>query len=121
MLTRVLIQNVSNRQIKAARALIGWSQEHLTVASGVSLPTVKRLESCDGMLGGRQSTRDRLIAALCQAGIVFIGDDGEGLGVRLRAKSSRDPALNPSGGRGENSPKQCSKLTAHEADQTELR
>jgi transcriptional regulator with XRE-family HTH domain len=86
MLTRVSNQNVSNRQIKAARALVGWSQEHLTAASGVSLPTVKRLESCDGLLGGRQATRDRLIAALRQAGIIFIDEDDQGAGVRLRAK-----------------------------------
>jgi hypothetical protein len=85
MLTRVSIKNVSNRQIKAARALVGWSQEHLTAASGVSLPTVKRLESADGLLGGRQSTRDRLIAALASAGIVFIDEDDLGAGVRLRS------------------------------------
>ncbi len=87
MLTRVTIQNVSNRQIKAARALVGWSQEHLTAASGVSLPTVKRLESADGLLGGRPGTRDRLIDALARAGIVFIDEDGQGAGVRLRSKS----------------------------------
>ena len=86
MLTRVSIQNVSNRQIKAARALVGWSQEHLTAASGVSLPTVKRLESADGLLGGRQGTRERLIAALASAGIIFIDEDGLGAGVRLRSK-----------------------------------
>jgi hypothetical protein len=86
MLNRVSSQNVSNRQIKAARALVGWSQEHLTAASGVSLPTVKRLESTDGLLGGRPATRDRLIAALASAGIVFIDEDDLGPGVRLRAR-----------------------------------
>ncbi len=88
MLTRVMVQNVSNRQIKAARALIGWSQEHLTAASGVSLPTIKRLESTDGLLGGRQGTRDRLIDALAKAGIIFIDEDSEGAGVRLRIRSN---------------------------------
>lgn len=92
MLTRVSIQNVSNRQIKAARALVGWSQEHLTAASGVSLPTVKRLESADGLLGGRQGTRERLIDALGRAGIVFIHDGDEGPGVRLRARAAGEPA-----------------------------
>jgi transcriptional regulator with XRE-family HTH domain len=87
MLIRVSNQNVSNRQIKAARALIGWSQEHLTAASGVSLPTIKRLESADGLLGGRQATRDRLIAALADAGVIFIDSDEEGPGVRLRLMS----------------------------------
>lgn len=92
MLTRVSIQNVSNRQIKAARALVGWSQEHLTAASGVSLPTVKRLESADGLLGGRQGTRERLIDALARAGIVFIHDGDEGPGVRLRARTAVETA-----------------------------
>jgi len=87
MLLQVSIQNVSNRQIKAARALVGWSQERLTAASGVSLPTVKRLESTDGLLGGRQGTRERLIAALARAGIVFINEDDQGAGVRLRART----------------------------------
>ena len=85
MLTRVSIQNVSNRQIKAARALVGWSQEHLTAASGVSLPTIKRLESADGLLGGRANTRERLLSALAAAGIIFIDGGDEGPGVRLRA------------------------------------
>ena len=86
MLIQVSIPNVSNRQIKAARALVGWSQERLTVASGVSLPTVKRLESADGLLGGRQGTRERIIAALARAGVIFIHEDDQGPGVRLRAK-----------------------------------
>ena len=93
MLIRVSNQNVSNRQIKAARALIGWSQEHLTAASGVSLPTIKRLESADGLLGGRQITRDRLIAALAGAGVIFIDSDDEGPGVRLRLRSALEPGL----------------------------
>ncbi len=92
MLTRVSIQNVSNRQIKAARALVGWSQENLTTASGVSLPTVKRLESADGLLGGRQGTRERLIAALASAGIIFIDEDGLGAGVRLRSGPAKGVA-----------------------------
>jgi len=47
---------------------------------------VKRLESADGLLGGRQGTRERLIAALASAGIIFIDEDGLGAGVRLRSK-----------------------------------
>jgi len=92
MLTRTPMPNVSNRQLKAARALVGWSQEHLTAASGVSLPTVKRLESVDGLLGGRPGTRERLIEALAKAGIIFIHEDDQGPGVRLRARSSNASA-----------------------------
>ena len=78
------IPKVSIQQLKAARALIGWSQERLATASGVSVPTIKRLEAVDGPLGGRNSTGQRLIAALEAAGVIFIDENGEGPGVRLR-------------------------------------
>jgi len=75
---------VSIRQLKAARALVGWSQADLADASGVSLPTVKRLEMADGELRGRESTGDALVAALEAAGAVFVAENGGGAGVRLR-------------------------------------
>lgn len=73
------------RQIKAARALLAWSQETLAEQSGVSLPTVRRLEAQDGALGGRQDTGLKLQAALEKAGIDFqTADDGsERVCVRL--------------------------------------
>jgi predicted transcriptional regulator len=80
----VSILKVSIGQVKAARALIGWSQEALAVASGVSLPTIKRLEAEGGSLGGRTSTGGKLTDALTQAGVIFIDENGEGPGVRLR-------------------------------------
>ena len=78
------ILKVSIQQVKAARALVGWSQERLAIASGVSVPTIKRLEAVDGPLGGRNATGERLIAALEAAGVIFIDENGEGPGVRLR-------------------------------------
>lgn len=70
--------------MKAARALLGWSQEDLADAADISLPTVKRLEAAGGALGGRPQTVDRLRTALEQAGAVFISENGGGPGVRLR-------------------------------------
>ena len=84
------IQKVSIRQLKAARALLGWSQEDLARIAGVSLPTVKRLESADGLLGGRAGTIARLKTAIESAGIEFLQDNG-GIGVRLGSKKSRTP------------------------------
>jgi predicted transcriptional regulator len=75
---------ISVRQMKAARALVAWSQGDLATASGVSEPTIARLESEDGPLGGRVETGEKLIAALETAGIEFIAEDGGGPGVRLR-------------------------------------
>lgn len=80
------IPKVSIRQIKAARALVGWSQADLAHHSGVSEPTVKRLESGDGELGGRTETGEKMIAALERAGTIFVAENGEGPGVRLKKK-----------------------------------
>lgn len=79
------IENISIRQVKAARALLGWSASDLARASGVSIPTVARLESGDGQLGGRQATRGAIREALERAGVVFIAEDNGGAGVRLRS------------------------------------
>ncbi|MCZ4352648.1 helix-turn-helix transcriptional regulator [Roseovarius aestuarii] len=81
------ILKVSIKQIRAARALLGWSQNDHAERSGVSLPTIKRLESAGGELGGLQSTSDKLLDALADAGAIFIQENGEGPGVRLRKKS----------------------------------
>ena len=54
----------SIRQVKAARALLGWSQEDLSTKSGVSYPTVARLESSDGEIGGRPDTGAKIVTAL---------------------------------------------------------
>jgi len=75
---------VSIRQIKAARALLSWSQEQLAEAALVSIPTIKRLEANDGPLGGRSQTGERIRSALQSAGVEFIDDNGGGPGVRLR-------------------------------------
>ncbi len=64
--------------------MLAWSQADLARHSGVSEPTVKRLEASDGALGGRTETGDKITAALESAGIIFVEENGEGLGVRLR-------------------------------------
>lgn len=78
------ILKVSTRQIKAARALLAWSQEELAAAANVSVPTIKRLEASDGPLGGRRETGEKIWKALQAAGVEFISENGGGPGVRLR-------------------------------------
>jgi len=85
---------VTTRQIKAARALLGWSQADLAQRSGVSEPTIARLEAADGELGGREGTIEKIRNAIEIAGIEFIQDNGGGPGVRLRKRqrsSSKKP------------------------------
>ncbi|MBR0914893.1 MULTISPECIES: helix-turn-helix domain-containing protein [Bradyrhizobium] len=83
------IRKVSIRQIKAARALLGWSQDDLARRSGVSAPTVKRLEAAEGEIGGRAETGQALVAALQEAGVEFIVENGGGVGVRLAKRQGR--------------------------------
>jgi DNA-binding XRE family transcriptional regulator len=77
---------LSSSQLRAARALIGWSAEDLSRQSAVSLRTIRRAE-----LAGYDSsiTLANALAirrALEAAGIVFIEENGGGLGVRLRKR-----------------------------------
>jgi predicted transcriptional regulator len=80
------ILKVSIRQVKAARALLDWSQTELANAAGVSVPTIKRLEADDGYLGGRSETARRIREALESGGIQFIEENGGGPGVRVRRR-----------------------------------
>jgi len=77
------ILEVTAGQLRAARGLIGWSQTVLATRAGLSLPTVKRVETD---LGIRVSddARTKLRRALESAGVEFIDENGGGPGVRLR-------------------------------------
>jgi transcriptional regulator with XRE-family HTH domain len=70
-------------QFRAARALLGWSQTVLGERAGMSLPTVKRLETGRGA-NVSDDARGKLQAALEAAGIEFT--NGNAPGVRLRRK-----------------------------------
>ena len=80
---------VTTRQIKAARALLGWSQADLARYSGVSEPTIARLEAADGDLGGREDTVQKIRHAIETAGIQFFEENGGGEGARLRKPRKR--------------------------------
>jgi transcriptional regulator with XRE-family HTH domain len=80
---------ITTRLIKAARALLGWSQGDLARRSGISEPTIARLESAEGELGGREDTGKKIKNAIVNAGIEFIDENGGGPGVRLRKRASK--------------------------------
>ena len=83
------ILKVSIGQIKAARALLEWSQENLASEADVSIPTIKRLEAQGGPLGGRSDTGAKIRHALETAGVEFIDENGGGPGVRLRKRRQK--------------------------------
>jgi len=79
----------SSELIRAARALLRWEQRDLAVASSVSLPTIKRLESKPGTMVAHMSTVVALRRALEAAGVEFIDENGGGPGVRLRKRQQK--------------------------------
>jgi predicted transcriptional regulator len=79
---------ITAAQLKAARALLSMDQRMLAEASGLSLPTIQRMEASDGIIRGNVDSLVKLIAALDAAGLELINEgaisDGGGRGVRLR-------------------------------------
>jgi ribosome-binding protein aMBF1 (putative translation factor) len=71
---------ITSRQVRAARALLGWTQEMLADKSLVALTALKRLES--DRLKVREDTRAQVCRTLEAAGIVFLASD-RGRGVML--------------------------------------
>ena len=77
---------ISPRQIRAARALLGWSQQLLADKAIVSVNAIARLER--GEVDPRMSTLMAVHKALTEAGIEFLPADVRGEGVRLISPSS---------------------------------
>jgi len=74
--------------MRAARALLGLDQRELAQKSGLSLPTIQRMESSDGVVRGNVDSLMKLVDALAASGIELIGEGaasgGGGRGVRLK-------------------------------------
>ena len=80
---------VTSEQIKMARAALGWSVEKLANESAVGVRTIHRIEAQDGLPNATAGNLKLLRETLQAAGIEFIGDAGEGPGVRLWANSNQ--------------------------------
>ena len=79
---------ITTEQLRAARAVIGIDQRELAALSGLSLPTIQRMEASDGVIRGTVDSLMKLIGALDAVGIELIAEgafsqDG-GCGVRLK-------------------------------------
>lgn len=74
-------------QMRAARALLGLDQRALAELSGLSLPTIQRMEASDGVIRGNVDSLMKLVGALHAAGIELINEGtaslSGGRGVRL--------------------------------------
>jgi transcriptional regulator with XRE-family HTH domain len=88
-------QVITAAQLRAARVLLGLDQRQLAERSGLSVPTIQRMEASESVIRGNVDSLMKLIAALDQAGIELIGEgatsSGSGRGVRLKHHAAASP------------------------------
>ena len=74
--------------MRAARGLLGIDQRELAQRSGLSLPTIQRMEASEGVIRGNVDSLMKLVGALEALGIELISADAAshsgGRGVRLK-------------------------------------
>lgn len=71
-------------QLRAARALLGWSTQRLALESGVSLASIRRAEFGAGSHQTNEAVAVRLLIAIESAGVEFTAAEGRGPGVAFR-------------------------------------
>jgi transcriptional regulator with XRE-family HTH domain len=80
---------ITAAQLRAARALLGIDQRQLAELSGLSVPTIQRMEASEAVIRGNVDSLMKLIGALDAAGIEIIAEGAVsstgGRGVRLKA------------------------------------
>jgi predicted transcriptional regulator len=83
-----LLENseMTSEHVRAARALLRWEQKELAEKSGVSLPTIKRLETQPGILGAYAGTVAAIRRTLEDQGIEFQNEDACGSRIRQTEK-----------------------------------
>jgi len=82
---------VTAAQIRAARALLGWNGARLAETAGVSLQTIRRMESDLGPGRSSAANVDAVRRALEKAGVLFLeADDANAVGPGVRLRQDRD-------------------------------
>jgi transcriptional regulator with XRE-family HTH domain len=100
---------ITAAQLRAARALLSIDQRTLAGLSGLSVPTIQRMEASDGVVRGTVDSLVKLVNALDTAGVELISEGspshGRGRGVRLKevraaAETYFRPTITPRAGGG---------------------
>jgi transcriptional regulator with XRE-family HTH domain len=90
---------ITAAQMRAARALLGMDQRELAERTGLSLPTIQRMEASEEVIRGNVDSLMKLIAGFEEAGIELIAagaaSSGGGRGVRLRGVTPARPTALP--------------------------
>lgn len=74
---------ISAKQMKAARLFLDWEQRDLAQKSGLSLPTIQRMEKL-GLGRSSAANAEKIRLTLEAGGVTFIPENGGGAGVRMR-------------------------------------
>jgi len=78
---------ITGSQIRAARALLGIDQRRLAALAGLSVPTIQRMEACEGSVRAVVDSLEKVVTAFSAAGVELIAEgapsQGTGRGVRL--------------------------------------
>jgi transcriptional regulator with XRE-family HTH domain len=81
---------ITASQLRAARAMLGMDQRDLAELSGLSVPTIQRMEASEGVIRGNVDSLMKLIGALDVAGIELIAEGAVsqqgGRGIRLKGR-----------------------------------
>lgn len=78
--------SLTGRQMRAARALLGWSAQELADKSKVGVTTIRRTEVVDGPVRMIAGNVDAILRAFDAAGVALIEPNGGGDGVRMKAR-----------------------------------
>jgi hydrogenase-4 component B len=71
---------LTSAQMRAARALLGIDQKQMAELSGVSVPTIQRMEASEGNVRGVIDTLIKVVEAFERAGIELIGENATSSG-----------------------------------------
>jgi predicted transcriptional regulator len=72
---------ISAKQIRAGRALLGWTAQELAKNAGTSIDVIQRLETEKvSVTQARMGTIQKIVGALTNAGVDLLNGDG----VRMR-------------------------------------
>src|SRR5262245_11767034 len=80
---------LTSAQIRAGRALLRWSAEELAKQSLLSVATIRRAELSEEQTAMTAANELAVRRALESAGVIFIDENGDGPGVRLKKRSGQ--------------------------------
>jgi transcriptional regulator with XRE-family HTH domain len=98
-------------QLRAARVLLGIDQRRLAELSGLSVPTIQRMEASETMVRGNVDSLVKLIAAFETAGIEMINEGavsnsgGRGVRLKIESGSAKTPVDVRSGNKASGAPR----------------